>query len=129
MPEANPNDTGSVKKRLNNVDDWTRSGVPTTNGVIRFSSKISIKLEYHSMPLGLMGSSRPPRGIIRDQEIEKRYDLTPYLTRRATSSFQSLYESVATSPFRPSRVLPGWLENSSQIDLPLPSTSVDPSIW
>jgi hypothetical protein len=33
------------------------------------------------------------------------------------------------SPFLPSRVFPGNLEKSSQIDLPRPSTSMEPSIW
>ena len=45
------------------------------------------------------------------------------------SSLQSLYESVATSPFLPSRVLPGCFAKSSQMDFPRPSMSVEPSIW
>lgn len=76
-----------------------------------------------------MGSFLPPRGMIRDQAIEKRYALMPYCFRSAMSSLHSRYESVATSPFLPSSVFPGVLEKSSQMDLPRPSTSTDPSIW
>lgn len=76
-----------------------------------------------------MGSSRPPRGITRDQEIENRYDLIPYFASSSRSSFHSLYESVATSPFRPSNVFPGCLAKSSQIDFPRPPTAAEPSIW
>lgn len=81
------------------------------------------------MPLELTGSSRPPRGIIRGQERENRYALTPYSFSNAMSSRQRLYESVATSPFLPSSILPGVRLNASQMEGPLPSASVEPSIW
>lgn len=81
------------------------------------------------MPLVFMGSFLPPKGMIRDQEIENRYELTPYDLRRAISSLYRRYESVAVSPVPPSRVLPGVRAKSSQMDLPRPSAFNEPSIW
>lgn len=45
------------------------------------------------------------------------------------SSFHSLYESVATSPWPPSSVFPGIFAKSSHIDFARPSALGEPSIW
>jgi hypothetical protein len=68
-------------------------------------------------------------GMIRLQDIEKRYAFAPVSLSSAMSSAVRLYESQATSPELPSAILPGILQNVSQMDGPRPSASVAPSIW
>ena len=66
---------------------------------------------------------------MRLHEIENRYAFAPVPFRREISSAVRLYESQATSPEDPSAILPGILQNVSQIDGPRPSAVGAPSIW
>jgi hypothetical protein len=43
------------------------------------------------MPFSLTGSFRPPSGMMRDQEREKRYSVAPYPMSKATSSAERAY--------------------------------------
>jgi hypothetical protein len=54
-------------------------------------------------------------------ESENRYACAPHSFSSAMSWLVRLYESQATSPLLPSAILPGVLQNSSQMVGPRPS--------